>query len=61
MAQAGGQRTGTGSNEPAGFVDKIKARIHAERRKRAATSGPGGKGFNQAVACVRQGVVPGEP
>ena len=50
MAQAGGQRTGNGSDEPAGFIDKIKARIHAERRKRAATKGPGGKGLLYALA-----------
>jgi cell division protease FtsH len=45
VAQAGGQRTGSGSNEPTGFVDRLRARIHAERRKRAATRGPGGKGL----------------
>jgi cell division protease FtsH len=45
VAQAGGQRTGTGSGEPTGFVDKVRARIHAARRKRAATKGPGGKGL----------------
>ena len=45
VAQAGGQRTGSGSAEPTGFIDKIKARIHAERRKRAATKGPSGKGL----------------
>jgi cell division protease FtsH len=44
VAQAGGQQTGSGSDEPAGFLDKVRARIAAERRKRAATSGPGGKG-----------------
>ncbi|MCW2572853.1 MAG: ATP-dependent zinc metalloprotease FtsH [Frankiales bacterium] len=45
MAQAGGQTTGSGSNEPTGFLDRARARIAAERRKRAATKGPGGRGI----------------
>ena len=52
MAQAGGQRTGGGSDEPTGFVDRIKARVHAERRKRAATRGPGGKGLLYALGAT---------
>jgi len=44
VAQAG-QRTGSGANEPTGLLDRAKARIAAERRKRAATRGPGGKGL----------------
>jgi cell division protease FtsH len=45
VAQAGTQTSGTGSDEPQGFVDKVQARIAAERRKRAATRGPGGRGL----------------
>jgi cell division protease FtsH len=45
VAQAGGQQTGSGSNEPTGFLDRARARIAAERRKRAATRGPGGRGI----------------
>jgi cell division protease FtsH len=45
VAQAGGQQTGSGSNEPTGFLDRARTRIAAERRKRAATKGPGGRGI----------------
>jgi cell division protease FtsH len=43
VAQAGGQTTGNGSSEPGGLLDRVKARVAAARRKRAATKGPGGK------------------
>ena len=45
MAQAAARRTGSGSNEPSGFLDTAKARVAAARRKRAATRGPGGRGL----------------
>ena len=45
MAQAGSPRTGTAANAPTGLLDRITARIAAERRKRAATKGPGGRGL----------------
>jgi cell division protease FtsH len=45
VAQAGSPTTSAASDEPQGMVDKVRARIAAERRKRAATRGPGGKGL----------------
>ncbi|GAC1609316.1 MAG: hypothetical protein NVS3B26_09940 [Mycobacteriales bacterium] len=53
MAQAAGSGTGTGTSEPAGLVGQVKARIAADRRKRAATKGPGGTGlFYSLVASL---------
>jgi cell division protease FtsH len=43
VAQAG--------NEPEGFVDRVKARVAAARRKRAATKGPGGRGMFYALTA----------
>ena len=45
VAQAGSPTTSAASDQPQGMVDKVRARIAAERRKRAATRGPGGKGL----------------
>ncbi|MDT7546189.1 MAG: cell division protease FtsH [Actinomycetota bacterium] len=44
VAQAG-STTSAASDQPQDMVDKVRARIAAERRKRAATRGPGGKGL----------------
>jgi cell division protease FtsH len=52
VAQAGGQKTGEGSSEPTGFLDNVRARIAAARRKRAATKGPGGKGLLYALIAT---------
>jgi cell division protease FtsH len=51
VAEAGSPRTGAGSDEPQGFVEKVRARIAAERRKRAATKGPGGRGLFYALVA----------
>jgi cell division protease FtsH len=45
VAQAGSQATGSGAPESIGLLDRARARVAAARRKRAATSGPGGKGL----------------
>ena len=48
MAEAGARK----SDEPNGFVDRVKARVAAARRKRAATKGPGGRSLLYSLAAT---------
>jgi cell division protease FtsH len=45
VAQPGSSKSGGDPKERAGFVDRLRARVTAARRKRAATRGPGGRGL----------------